>query len=302
MKFTQNQKLADFLRKKQFFPQILSIKEICLGGSSYNFCVKTIKGEFFLKLISAKQVEIYRLLKKILSQFEFLYLLPEEKFADFYLLAMPYVVGRKLKYKDCSPELFAKLQAEYAKFQNCSLAAEFIKPQQDMPKIIAKISACLQHDNSVAGRLLNKYFWRKIKPELVCLDGSTKFIHGDLTVNNILVDKDGIPYLLDFEQVRYGYEIEDVCYLFLQLSGFRGLWGRIGRFSRLRKMIEPLMQNEISAEYWLYGVQLFYLNHLYRRLVNPKKHSSFRKEMCLLWSLRQYFRLSRYLHTVGAQR
>lgn len=299
MKFTQNQKLADFLRKKQFFPQILSIKEICLGGSSYNFCVKTTKGEFFLKLISAKQVEIYRLLKKILSQFEFLYPLPEEKFADFYLLAMPYVVGRKLKYKDCSPELFAKLQAEYAKFRNCSLSAEFIKPQQDMPKIIAKISACLQHDNSVAGRLLNKYFWRKIKPELVCLDGNTKFIHGDLTANNILVDKDGIPYLLDFEQVRYGYEIEDVCYLFLQLSGFRGLWGRIGRFARLRKMIEPLMQNEISVEYWLYGVQLFYLNHLYRRLVNPKKHSSFRKEMCLLWSLRQYFRLSRYLHTVG---
>lgn len=299
MKFAQNQKLADFLRKKQIFPQILSIKEVCLGGSSYNFCVKTEKGEFFLKLISAKQDEIYLQLKNILAQFEFLYPLPVEKFADFYMLAMPYVVGRKLKYADCSPELFAKLQAEYAKFQACKLPAKFIHPQQNMPKMIAKISECLQKDRSLAGRLLNKYFWLKIKPELVCLESSAKFIHGDLTANNILIDKDGTPYLLDFEQVRYGYGIEDVCYLFLQLSGFRGLWGRIGRFAKLRKMIEPLLQNEISPEYWLYGVQLFYLNHLYRRLINPKKHGSFRKEMCLLWSLRQYFRLSRYLHTVG---
>ena len=71
MKFAQSQELADFLRKEQIFPQILSVKEICVGGSSYNFCIKTTKGEFFLKLISAKRVEIYKLLKKILSQFEF---------------------------------------------------------------------------------------------------------------------------------------------------------------------------------------------------------------------------------------
>lgn len=299
MKFAQSQELADFLQKEQIFPQILSIKEICVGGSSYNFCVKTVQGVFFLKLISAKRTRgSFLHLKNVLSQLDFLYQLRQEKFADFYLLAMPYVIGRKLKYKDCSPELFAKLQAEYGKFQACDVAKEYIRPQQNMPKMIEKISECLQKDTSLAGRLLSKYFWQKIKPELVCLENSAKFIHGDLTENNILLDKNGVPHLLDFEQIRYGYEIEDVCYLFLQLSGFRGLWGRIGRFARLRKMIEPLLQNEISAEYWLYGVQLFYLNHLYRRLINPKKHSSFRKEMCLLWSLRQYFRLSRYLHLV----
>ena len=299
MKFAQSKKLADFLRKEQIFPQILSIKEIYCGGSSYNFAVKTEQNKFFLKLISANRTNAYLQLKHLLSQLDFLYPLPKEKFENFYLLAMPYVIGRKLKYKDCSPELFAKLQAEYSKFQACDVAKEYIRPQQNMPKMIEKISECLQKDTSLAGRLLSKYFWQKIKPELVCLESSAKFIHGDLTANNILLDKNGSPYLLDFEQIRYGYEIEDICYLFLQLSGFRGLWGRIGHFARLRKMIEPLLQNEISAEYWLYGVQMFYLNHLYRRLVNPKKHSSFRKEMCLLWSLRQYFRLSRYLHTVG---
>lgn len=299
MKFAQNKELADFLRKKQIFPQILSIKEVCLGGSSYNFCIKTVQGVFFLKLISAERERgVFLYMKKVLSQLDFLYPLSVEKFANFYLLAMPYVVGRKLKYKDCSPELFTKLQAEYNKFRACDLPAEFIQPQQNMPKMIAKISECLQKDQSLSGRLLNKYFWQKIEPELVCLESSTKFIHGDLTENNILLDKNGTPYLLDFEQIRYGYETEDICYLFLQLSGFRGLWGRIGRFAKLRKMIESLLKNEISAEYWLYGVQLFYLNHLYRRLINSKKHGSFRKEMCLLWSLRQYFRLSRYLHTV----
>lgn len=299
MKFAKSKELVEYLRKKHIFPQISTVEEIYLGGSSYNFCIKTEQGKFFLKLIYTERGKGFFLhLKNILSQLDFLYELPQEKFENFYLLAMPYVVGHKLKFKDCTPELFVKLQAEYSKLQNCNLSAEYIKPQQNMSNMIEKISQYFQTDNSFSGYMLNKYFWRKIKPELVCLNGNTKFIHGDLTANNILVDKDGIPYLLDFEQVRYGYEIEDVCYLFLQLSGFRGLCGRIGRFARLRKMIEPLMQNEISAEYWLYGVQLFYLNHLYRRLNNPKKHSSFRKEMCLLWSLRQYFRLSRYLHEI----
>lgn len=298
MKFAKSKELSEFLRKKQIFPQILSIKEICVGGSSYNFCIKTAQGDFFLKLISVNSKNIYYKLKIILQQFDFLHKLPCEKFAEYYLLAMPYVAGHKLKYKNCTPELFAKLQAEYAKFQNCKLPAEFIRPQQNMPKMIAKISECLQNDSSLAGRLLNKYFWQKIKPELICLESSTKFIHGDLTANNILLDKSGTPYLLDYEQIRYGYGIEDVCYLFLQLSGFRGLWGRIWRFAKLQKMLQPLLQNELSQEYWLYGIQLFYLNHLYRRLINSKKHSSLRKEMCLLWSLRQYFRLSEYLHKV----
>ncbi|HBO49794.1 MAG TPA: hypothetical protein DD619_03265 [Alphaproteobacteria bacterium] len=299
MKFAKSKELSEFLRKKQIFPQILSIKEIFVGGSSYNFCIKTAHGDFFLKLISAERERgIFLHLKEVLSQLDFLYPLPQEKFAEYYMLAMPYVAGHKLKYKDCTPGLFAKLQAEYAKFQACRMAAEFIRPQQNMPKMIAKISECLQNDGSLAGRLLNKYFWQKIKPELICLESSTKFIHGDLTANNILVDKSGTPYLLDFEQIRYGYGIEDVCYLFLQLSGFRGLWGRIGRFAKLQKMLQLLLQNELSQEYWLYGVQLFYLNHLYRRLINSKKHGSFRKEMCLLWSLRRYFRLSRYLHKV----
>lgn len=55
MKFAQSQELADFLRKEQIFPQILSVKEICVGGSSYNFCIKTVQGVFFLKLISAER-------------------------------------------------------------------------------------------------------------------------------------------------------------------------------------------------------------------------------------------------------
>ena len=297
MKFAKRKELSEFLRKKQIFPQILSIKEICVGGSSYNFCIKTAQGDFFLKLISAERERgIFLHLKEVLPQLDFLYPLPQEKFAEYYLLAMPYVAGHKLKYKDCTPELFAKLSAEYVKFQACGLAAEFIRPQQNMLKMIAKISECLQNDGSLAGRLLNRYFWQKIKPELICLESSAKFIHGDLTANNILVDESGTPHLLDFEQIRYGYGIEDVCYLFLQLCGFRGLWGRIGRFAKLQKMLQPLLQNELTQEYWLYGVQLFYLNHLYRRLINSKKHSSFRKEMCLLWSLRHYFRISEYLH------
>lgn len=299
MKFSRTKELSAFLHENNIFTNIQSIREICLGGSSYNFYVKTAQGQFFLKLISAeRERDVFLHLKKLLQRMNFLYPLPQENFENYRMLAMPYIFGHKLRYADCTPELFARLRESYLTMQAAGASLETIKPQQNMPQMIAKISSFLSKDTSLSGRLLDKYFWQKIKPELVCLEKSPNCIHGDLTSNNIMVDKDNYPHLFDFEQIRYGYEIEDICYLFLQLSGFRGLCGRLSRFKKLQQMSAPLFAEPIRQEYWLYGVQLFYLNHLYRRLINPKKHSSFRKEMCLLWSLRQYFRLSRYLHLV----
>lgn len=299
MKFTKTKELFDFLQKNKIIPNIQVFREICLGGSSYNFYLKTTEGQFFLKLISAERERgIFLHLKRLLSQLDFLYVLPVEKFENYWMLAMPYVFGHKLRYKDCTPELFGHLQKSYQTLKSCKIQPEFIHPQQNMPQMIATISACLQKDKSLSGRLIYKFFWKKILPELVCLEESKNFIHGDLTSNNILVDKEKYPHLFDFERIRYGYEIEDICYLFLQLSGFRGLFGNLSHFIKLQQMSEPLFVQKISQEYWLYGVQLFYLNNLQRRLTNEKKHKSFRKEMCLLWSLRQYFKLSRYLHTV----
>lgn len=299
MKFSRTKELSAFLHENNIFTNIQSIREICLGGSSYNFYVKTAQGQFFLKLISAeREREVFLHLKKLLQQLDFLYPLAQENFENYRMLAMPYIFGHKLRYGDCTPELFAHLRESYLTMQAAISEPQVVKPQQNMPQMIAKISSFLSKDNSLSARLLDKYFWQKIRPELVCLEKSTHYIHGDFTSNNIMVDRDKYPHLFDFEQIRYGYEIEDVCYLFLQLSGFRGLWGRLSRFEKLQQMSAPLFDEPIRQEYWLYGVQLFYLNNLYRRLNNTKKRKSFRKSMCLLWSLRQYFRLSRYLHTV----
>lgn len=296
MKFDRSEKLCDFLQKNQIFPHMTSIKEIYAGGSSYNFYVETHENKFFLKLLVSQKS--YLQIKSILTQLNFIYPLEQENFDEFYLLAMPFVNGHKLRYSDCTPELFEKLKKSYSQMQSCVLSKDFIKAQQNMPEMIKQITSYLKNDKSFSGKMIDKYFWRPILSELVCLEPSNAFIHGDLTRNNILIDEKAQTFIVDFEQIRYGYEIEDICYLFLQLCGFRGLFGNLQHFQKLRQMSLSLFDEPVSQRYWLYGVQMFYLNHLCRRLTNKQKHSNLRKEMCFLWSLRQYFRLSRYLRSV----
>ncbi len=289
MKFADIKGLKEFIAKEKIFTNVIKITDICLGGSSFNFRVDTKNGSFLLKLLKSHRQATYNKLKYLLAKYGNFQPLPQERFGEYFMLAQPYISGHKLGYKDCTPQLIERLLSKHQIISALMLKDEYVLPQQTMSELSAQIDETLTHDNSLAGRLLNKYFWQRIKPELISLQPTNTYIHGDFTANNILIDSDNFPHILDVESVRYGYPVEDICYLFLQLSGFRGFFGNINRFHKLKKLCP------YSNEQYLYGVQMFYLNHLKRRICNQKKHKNFRKQMCLLVSLMQYFRVAKSL-------
>lgn len=296
MKFSATSELKDFIVENKLFSEMEYFKEICDGGTSFNFYVKTSQAGYLLKLIPQENIDGYRHLYSVLEELNFIKKLPIEKFENYCMIAMPYINGHKIGYADCTTELLEKLKQDYAKIKFCKVSSENIDSQQRIFDLAATISDLLDKENSLGMRLIKRCFWAKILPELVYLPPSQTTIHGDLTENNVIIDEDGEPHILDYGSLRYGYEIEDIAYLFLQLSGFRGLWGRVSQFAKLQKDFFIVQgNNRPTLSEWLHGIQLFYLHNLRRRIINSRKNKNLRKNLCLLLSLMHYFRLVKYL-------
>lgn len=292
MKFSQSRELKEFLQEKNIFPELLELREICKGGSSYNFLVRTAAVDYLLKLVPLQEEEAYNRLISILIKFNFVYVIKENVFSAYRMLALPYIHGRGLRYADCTPEFISGLSAEHKRLQEINLEPELIAPQQTASGLAEKTEMLFKKCRSLMSGLIYKYFWRRFKPQLREQKKTDEIIHGDFTSNNIFVDEQKNAHILDVASLRYGYAGEDFAYLFLQLSGFRGLCGRVKRFQNLQRERDAFGQKKITPEQWLYGVQMFYLNNLYRHLRNVKKQTP-RKEFCLFVSLMGYFRLKK---------
>lgn len=296
MKFEKQENLRKFIIEKQLFSGFSGLKEIYTGGSSYNFRVKAgicreKESEFLLKLL--RDFEAWQKLSKILSVLEKKHDLPVDKFENYYLLAMPYIDGRKLKYSDCSPDLFKALLQKYDDMQYLNKPEIIIGEAHNLNRLLKNISEKLSQKEDIFSQLIKKYFVQKVRNELVCLKTETGVVHGDLTANNIMMDKQGRVHLLDYGSLRFGHPMEDFAGLVLQLSGFRGMFGSLRRFTRLKKMLDN--EEKYSLEEWLYGVQAFYLRTLLRHINNTKKWNNYRKKFCLLTSLTSYFRLAKII-------
>jgi len=292
MKFPQTTELYKFLQEKNIFPELQELREICKGGSSYNFLVRTAAVDYLLKLVPLKREEEYNRLISVLIQFNFVYVIKENVFSSYRMLALPYIHGHGLRYKDCTPKFVSNLCEEHDKLQKINLDTTYILPQQNSKQLSEELESLFFGNNKPMIRLIHKYFWLRFKAQLVNFGKTKEIIHGDFTANNIFVDEQQNAHILDVASLRYGYAGEDFAYLFLQLSGFRGLFGSIKRFLNLQREREAFGQKRIKPEQWFYGVQMFYLNNLRRHLRNKKKQT-LRKEFCLFVSLMSYFRLKK---------
>ncbi|MBP5353435.1 MAG: aminoglycoside phosphotransferase family protein [Alphaproteobacteria bacterium] len=292
MKFTGYETLENFVREN-LFSDCIEMQEIYTGGSSFNFKVKTGTGEYLLKL-TGNEME-YRKLSLFVPLFYPLYPLKQQKFHEYYLMAMPFIHGRSLRYGDVNAKLMAQLAQSYRHLEDIASNPEYILPQQHLKTLFENAETLVKQEKGVLGWFLRR-FMTGIKRHTVDIDNKNQVIHGDLSVNNILVDQNGQPYILDFESVRYGKSVEDVAALMLQLSGFRGLTGCLYKFAHLRKMVDN--EHRFSPQEWLYGVQFFYLKRLCRRCRQTGKNSkkqNFRKSICFMMSLMRYFQIEKYL-------
>ena len=78
-----------------------SIKEIEVGGASYNFCVQTKNKRYFLKLLPDN--ERFQKTKALCKMLKILHPTKYEDFKQYKMLIMSYFDGHKVYYDDCNP-------------------------------------------------------------------------------------------------------------------------------------------------------------------------------------------------------
>ena len=290
MKFSNYSKLQEFVKKELFPKSYKDMYEICIGATSYNFCVITSKGKYLLKLLQNR--DTYLKIKSLNQSNGTLYKTEIEDFQKYKLLLMPYFDGHKLRYKDFSESLVLRFWQAYQPIGHLNLDKHLIEPRWDNMVQYNRIEQLLKTTRQdIFTRCYYKII-KTMKKDLVSLSFPCQIIHGDLTANNVLVAPKSIPYILDWGSVRYGYPSEDLSSLILQLSGFRTPFGRISRLKKLFSNIDKYAQ--LSSEEWLYGIQSFYLNLLQRRLSNSAKQS-FHKRLSLLLIALGYFRVRSFI-------
>lgn len=290
MKFEYGRQLEDFLQKQNIFPQLEKLQEVDVGGASYNFIVTTGQGRYFLKLLDLSGGNAEKI-KYICNYMELLYPLKIDVFMHYKMIAMHYIDGKKVDYNDFSAEFTEKLVKEYRKLQACPLSPEQIEQMSDIKKMSDYVAQRLQGKTGFFWQRIYKIFAERIAAELCCLSPVSSIIHGDFKRNNILLATDGTTTIIDWEQMRYGYATEDWAGLMLELCGFRSLCGSGHRLRKLGKAIQRHFA--FSPEQWQYGIQLFYLNMLKRRVAADKL--SVRKQLCLLICLLSYGRAIKVL-------
>ncbi|MCQ2734878.1 MAG: aminoglycoside phosphotransferase family protein [Alphaproteobacteria bacterium] len=291
MKFERFNELENFIKNNKLFEGFVSVSEIYTGGSSYNFCVTTQTNKYLLKVM--KSPEKFLRLKKILGALNILHKVADENFtAEEKILVMPFIDGHKISRKIISEEFAYLLKEQYRQLRNLEASKIKISASHTLENVAREIDEILQREKGVIFRIIDKLFWRKMKKCQVQISGEKVIIHGDFTENNILIDRQKKPHIIDFEQVQYGYAVEDWMYLLLQMSGFRKL---IGSLSLLQNLLDKFSL-PYNPDELLYGTQNFYWRLLLRRLHNNMhKRASVRKNICLLIILYGYFRVQKFL-------
>lgn len=291
MKFECATELKSFIKQHNLFAGFTDMNEIYSGGSSYNFCVETTNKKYLLKLINDEKRFTH--LKNILQNLGILYPLSQQSFNNFFMLALPYYDGRKINSHDIDAKMIENFYAEYEKLQNALQYSDDVLEAQKLIDLVNETDKLFAANNDFCLAVIRKLFWQRFKAQLMDEPAQKSVLHGDLTINNILL-KNGKIFLLDYEAVRYGAPTEDVAGLLLQLSGFRSLYGNLREFIRLYGLFNA--HHSYSESEWLYGVQMFYVNLLLRRLRNPdKKRRGWRKRLCLLMILCGYWRIKNFL-------
>ena len=292
MKFTQTSELLQFIKSEKLFSDLRGFAEIYEGGSSYNFCVHTKKNKYLLKLISVRNIDNYNRIKQIHQQLGIDYPLGNYIFENCLLLATKYIEGKKFRFANFNNNTFNQIMEQHDKLSKCSIDDNLIRAQQMSSELVQDIGDKLKQEKGIVAKIIYQKFFVSFQKEIIEMPVSNEIIHGDFTANNILMDSSRYPNLIDFDRVRYGYQIEDIVYLVMQLSGFRGLYGNLRRFNKLYNIVND--KYNFSKQEWLYGIQMFYLNSLHRWVYNStKKKRNIRKGFCFIISLFGYFRLAK---------
>lgn len=293
-------KLKYFLEKEVLYKDIVSLKNLNQGGSSTNLVCDTEYDKFFIKVLPDNRTRANKLLKildslKNIPEIYTAHLIDfnQKQYFEFennIILIMEFIKGRKIKYKELNNDFLDRF---YNSYQHVNKLKLDDLPQRIPQEIYATNKALikeLKKNNTgyIKNVILNRI--EKLNENLnsnISFKNKPVIIHGDVSLNNAIEDINKNIALLDFELIRYGYPVEDMAELLLSSLLQHCI------FIIPKKHMEQLIKHinkifNFTHEQWLYGINLYFLNLVYKRLKSKKLFNSMRKSILFTLNIKKY--------------
>lgn len=287
-------KFQSFLEERILKTPLLQFTRLTRGGTSQNFLAHTADCTVVIKLFPNSQIKRAQRLCRILQtvstipDFSTPGLIsfnaqPYFEYDGYVGLAMPFMPGRKLKNSEITPAYARKVIVQYNKFLTFDFAEtdfinDFISTEEIYRENQEKINNLQQKNSSFLKRKTLNFLQEnnaQIYKDIPFLEKTLTVIHGDASLNNMLLCPNDNIAFLDFEFIRYGYAIEDVVSLIFSILTPRLFFSR-----RLLKMMVLEANNayHFTFEEWKFAINRYFLTLLQRRLRGHKLLKSARKD------------------------
>jgi apolipoprotein N-acyltransferase len=294
--------LRAFLEESVFRASFDDFYEMTRGGNSFNYVAKTPDGSYAVKLIFPNRKAAFERIRNILN---FMNHCPEFNtvrcvfqtdltFHDYGILITNFIEGRKIGYRELTPSVMQSVMDTYCCFQKLALSDEdFVLPcctpkemfEQNQKTIEKMKRSAKKSQAQVFQKLLdfNEYVYRKT-PDL---NAELSVLHGDASLNNMLYDFQKRVAFLDLEQMRYGYPVEDAAELIC--SALLPRYVFFVPTKQLKILIDAVNERtHWSSQVWQYGICLYFLNSLSRRLFGNKLFLSRRKTWLFMQHIKKF--------------
>lgn len=293
--------LKSYLENHVLGTTIDKLKPINRGGSSLNFLCYTKNKNYLIKAINKEKKErIVKLCNKlqILEKHPLIYTAHLEQFnnqsffeyENWAIMVISYIKGKKLQYKDITPELIDKIYTSYIHISELKIDAA---PQKNLPLVYEDnknlISELISANKGKIKQKILQAMYKlneAVKTDFT-LNTEVKIIHGDASLNNCLQDKNKNIALLDFELARYGYEVEDWAEFFLSsISQHSIIFIPQKRLERLIRYTNSLFN--FTKQEWIWATNQYFLNLINKRVKSKKLFKSIRKSILFTLNLKKH--------------
>ena len=289
------EKLKSFLSTEVFNEEIDNLKNLNRGGSSTNFVCKTAQKKYLVKLLPASNPQRAERLSNILDSLKKIpqiytpYIVEFNQkqlfyFEKYIVIVIEFIEGKRIKHHQLNENVLNEIFNSYQHVKDLEIST--------LPQI--NIKETYLENIKLINNLKTKhigYFKKKILDMMysfneaintdIKLESKPVVIHGDASLNNIMEDKNKKIVMLDFELMRIGYPCEDWAEFLISSLAQHSIFSFPDKkFAQLVVDVNKLMN--FSKMDWQYGINVYFLRLLNKRLKAKKLFKSIRKALLFI--------------------
>lgn len=318
-----------FLEQKVLKTPIVSARQFAHGAASQNYHIRlNNQQEILVKLTKSYNKQGITRLTKICQAVSSNKQLPVARLISFqqkpffqykekYGLILEYCQGYAVPSYRINKHHFTQIINAYAVFMQTKW------PKEDLFIELYPIKEqCFNHMNFIKETIqktlfingLKKYvlmktanahlsfFERLLKTTVTLPEHKKTIIHGDFHNNNVLFYRNQLVSFLDFEEVGYGYVIEDIMRFILCVIQ------RLPIFMNPYPLVEQWIKCAnnrfgFTKEEWILGLNSYYVQRADKAFRNKYKAGSWHQIFVwikLLWLTRRYHKIKRLIEKIYA--